>query len=91
MVEAVARNAAACPDCGIPSIARHSSCVRHLKDLPMQGLAVKIKLLVGPLAVPKQALRKKDFFKERVPAVGLMPRFAEIVCAIDTSSTSGTY
>jgi transposase len=47
VVEAVAPNAAVCPDCGTPSTARHSSYVRHLKDLPIQGLAVKMRLRVG--------------------------------------------
>jgi transposase len=67
-VEAVARNAAACPDCGIPSTARHSSYVRHLKDLPIQGLAVKIKLRVGRWRCRNSNCARK-IFTERVPAV----------------------
>jgi transposase len=47
LIEAVATENAACPDCGVRSTARHSSYVRHLKDLPMQGLAVKMKLRVS--------------------------------------------
>ena len=68
VVEAVARNAAVCPDCGIPSTARHSSYVRHLKDLPMQGIAVTIKLRVGRWRCRNSHCARK-IFAERVPAV----------------------
>ena len=68
VVEAVARNAAACPDCGIPSTARHSSYVRHLKDLPLQGLAVKRKLRVGRWRCRNGNCERK-IFTERIPAV----------------------
>jgi hypothetical protein len=34
VVEAGGANAAACPDCGVVSSARHSNYKRHLKDLP---------------------------------------------------------
>jgi transposase len=68
VVEAVARNAAACPDCGIPSTARHSSYVRHLKDLPLQGLAVQMKLRVGRWRCRNGNCERK-IFTERVPAV----------------------
>ena len=68
VVDAVARNDAACPDCGIPSTARHSSYVRRLKDLPMQGLAVKIKLRVGRWRCRNSHCARK-IFTERVPAV----------------------
>ena len=68
VVEAVTRNAAACPDCGRPSTARHSSYVRHLTDLPMQGLAVKIKLRVGRWRCRNSHCARK-IFAERVPAV----------------------
>jgi transposase len=37
-VSTVASSAEAiCPDCGVLSTARHSSYLRHLKDLPVQG------------------------------------------------------
>jgi transposase len=68
VVEAVTRNAAACPDCGRPSTARHSSYVRHLTDLPMQGLAVKIKLRVGRWRCRNSNCTRK-IFTERVPTV----------------------
>ena len=38
---------AACPECGTLSTAHHSSYVRHLKDLPMQGNVVQLQLRVG--------------------------------------------
>jgi transposase len=39
--------AANCPDCGVLSTARHSSYVRRLKDLPIQGRAAKLTVHVG--------------------------------------------
>jgi transposase len=68
VVEVVTRNAAACPDCGISSTARHSSYVRHLKDLPVQGFAVKIKLRVGRWRCRNSNCVRK-IFAERVPVV----------------------
>jgi transposase len=47
VIEAVGPKTAACPDCGVLSTARHSSYVRHLKDLPVQGRPVHLKLRVG--------------------------------------------
>jgi transposase IS204/IS1001/IS1096/IS1165 family protein len=38
---------AKCPDCGVQSRARHSSYLRHLKDLPIQGRAVQLTVRVG--------------------------------------------
>jgi hypothetical protein len=37
VVEANAPNAAACPDCGVLSTARHSSYWRHLRDSRSRG------------------------------------------------------
>jgi len=47
LVEASGPDSADCPDCGVISRARHSSYFRHLKDLPMQGIAVKLRIRVG--------------------------------------------
>jgi transposase len=48
MVSAAAMPAAAiCPDCGVSSTARHSSYLRHLKDLPVQGRPVKLTVRVA--------------------------------------------
>jgi transposase len=38
---------ASCPDCGVVSTARHSSYLRHLKDLPIQGRAVRLRVKLG--------------------------------------------
>ena len=38
---------AICPDCGVLSTARHSSYLRHLKDLPVQGRPVKLVVHVA--------------------------------------------
>ena len=73
VVEAVSRNTAVCPDCGLPSTARHSSYVRHLKDLPVQGLAVEIKLRVGRWRCRNSNCARK-IFAERVPAVAAPQR-----------------
>lgn len=35
------------PDCGVLSTVRHSSYLRHLKDLPIQGRPVQLKVRVG--------------------------------------------
>ncbi|MDX6501771.1 MAG: hypothetical protein QOG23_5031 [Blastocatellia bacterium] len=68
VVEAVASNAAACPECGTPSTARHSSYVRHLKDLPIQGLAVKMRLRVGRWRCRNSNCERK-IFTQRVPTI----------------------
>ena len=47
VVEAVGPEAAACPDCGVLSTARHSNYTRHLRDLPVQGRPVQLKLRVA--------------------------------------------
>jgi transposase len=48
MVSAAASPAAAtCPDCGVRSTARHSSYLRHLRDLPVQGRPVKLTVRVA--------------------------------------------
>src|ERR1039457_4953533 len=47
VVEAVGPETAACPNCGVLSTARHSSYTRHLRDLPVQGRPVHLKLRVG--------------------------------------------
>src|SRR5450631_4777880 len=48
MINAAAgREAANCPACGVLSTARHSSYVRRLKDLPLQGQPVELTVRVG--------------------------------------------
>jgi transposase len=43
---AASREATNCPDCGVLSTARHSSYVRRLKDLPIQGQPVELTVYV---------------------------------------------
>jgi transposase len=38
---------ATCPDCGVLSTARHSSYLRRLRDLPVQGHKVQLQVRVG--------------------------------------------
>ena len=47
VVETSGSGVAACPDCGAVSSARHSNYWRHLKDLPLQGSAVLLRVQVG--------------------------------------------
>ena len=47
VVETSGSGVAACPDCGAVSSARHSKYWRHLKDLPLQGSAVLLRVQVG--------------------------------------------
>jgi transposase len=47
MVETTASSAAACPDCGVVSTSRHSSYLRTLTDLPIQGVAVSMRVQAG--------------------------------------------
>jgi len=68
VVEANAPNAAACPDCGVPSRARHSSYWRHLRDLPIQGRSVKMKLRVGRWRCRNRVCKRKVFC-QRLPGV----------------------
>jgi transposase len=61
VVEASCSGSAACPDCGVLSRARHSSYLRHLKDLPIQGVAVKMKLRVGRWRCRNAACERRIF------------------------------
>jgi transposase len=60
-------DAAACPECGVLSRARHSSYWRHLKDLPIQGRFIQLKLQVGRWRC-RNRLRKHKIFCQRLPA-----------------------
>jgi hypothetical protein len=67
-IAATAPDAAACPDCGVLSRARHSSYWRRLKDLPIQGRSVQLKLHVGRWRCRNRACKRK-IFCQRLPAV----------------------
>src|ERR1700722_4970494 len=47
VVEAEGSSRALCPDCGVTSHSRHSRYRRKLRDLPMQGASVTLKLQMG--------------------------------------------
>jgi hypothetical protein len=47
LIEAAGPDDAVCPDCGVLSAARHSSYWRNLKDLPVQGQPVQLRLQVS--------------------------------------------
>jgi hypothetical protein len=68
VIEAAGANAAACPDCDEVSSARHSSYQRRLKDLPLQGRAVRIQLGVGRWRC-RNAVCRRRIFCERLPKV----------------------
>jgi transposase len=67
-IAATAPDAAACPDCGVLSRARHSSYWRRLKDLPIQGRSVQLKLHVGRWRC-RNPVCKRKIFCQRLPAV----------------------
>jgi hypothetical protein len=48
-VSATGAGRGTCPACGTPSDARHSTYVRHLQDLPLQGVRVTVHLAVARL------------------------------------------
>ena len=52
---------AQCPDCGVQSRARHSSYLRHLKDLPIQGRAVQLTVRVGRWRCRNTACKRQIF------------------------------
>jgi hypothetical protein len=61
MVGATAGPAANCPECGVLSTARHSSYLRHLKDLPVQGRAVQVTVRVGRWRCRNANCRRRIF------------------------------
>ena len=83
-VSAVASRAEAiCPDCGVLSTARHSSYLRHLKDLPVQGRPVKLVVHVARWRCRNPDC-KRQIFCQRLNEVAHKharetKRFAEII------------
>ena len=71
VVEAEGSSNALCPDCGVTSHSRHSRYWRKLRDLPMQGASVTLKVQMGRWRCrSRQCLRQ--IFTERVDGV-LLP------------------
>ena len=86
VVEASASSVSACPDCGVSSTARHSSYWRQLKDLPIQGRSVRLKLRVGRWRC-RNPICKRKIFCQRLPGVTgkraqETDRFAEILRSV---------
>jgi transposase len=83
---AASREAANCPDCGVLSTARHSSYVRRLKDLPIQGQPVELTVYVGRWRCRNRDCARR-IFCQRLPAIAdryvrETKRFAEVGHAI---------
>jgi transposase len=71
VVEAEGSGSALCPDCGVTSHSRHSRYWRKLRDLPLQGASVTLKVQLGRWRCrSRQCLRQ--IFTERVTGV-LLP------------------
>jgi transposase len=77
LVEAGGSSRALCPRCGVASRSRHSRYWRRLKDLPLQGASVTIKLQLGRWRCHNRKCERK-IFTERVPGV-LMPHAQQTV------------
>src|ERR1022692_2567780 len=87
MINAAAgREAANCPACGVLSTARHSSYVRRLKDLPIQGQPVELTVRVGRWRCRNRGCPRR-IFCQRLPEIAPTharetKRFGEIGRAI---------
>lgn len=69
MIKAAAsQEAANCPDCKVLSTARHSSYVRRLKDLPIQGQTVELTVRVGRWRCRNRGCQRR-IFCQRLPAI----------------------
>jgi transposase len=67
-VEAVGSDRAACPDCGEVSHSRHSRYWRRLRDLPVQGITVNVRLQLGRWRCRSGECRR-GIFVERITGV----------------------
>lgn len=82
VVEAEGASSALCPSCGIASHSRHSRYWRQIRDLPMQGTSVTLKLQLGRWRCRNRECVRR-IFTERVASI-LLPhaqrtnRLAEI-------------
>ena len=74
MVEAESQGLAVCPLCGAQSTSRHSSYVRHLQDLPVQGHPVMVELRSGRWRCQNRSCSRR-IFTERLP--GTVQPFAQ--------------
>ena len=61
IVRANATGEAKCPDCGVGSTRRHSSNMRRLQDLPVQGTTVELQVGVSRWRCCNTACRRQTF------------------------------
>jgi hypothetical protein len=64
-----------CPDCGYPSVSRHSGYVRSLRDLPIQGSPVRLEVSLSRLRCRQQTCPRATFVE---PAGPELERFARM-------------
>jgi transposase len=77
VVEAEGLSSAVCPDCGVTSNSRHSRYWRTLRDLPLQGTCVVVKIQLGRWLCRQPACPRK-IFTERVAGV-LQPHAQQFI------------
>ena len=70
VVEAVGSDRAACPGCGVLSHSRHSCYWRQLRDLPVQGAAVTVRLQLGRWRCRSRGC-EREIFTERISGVAV--------------------
>src|SRR5690348_4213232 len=86
VVEADGQNAAVCPDCQMISRSRHSRYRRCLRDLPVQGTPVSLRLHLGRWRCRNPDCQRR-IFTERLaevcaPHAQQTQRFGEIIGAV---------
>ena len=87
VVTAESAGQASCPGCGSWSACRHSTYVRSLQDLPVQGKAVEMHLRTTRWRCRNPSCQRKPFFGRSAPAVAAYARqtrrAAELVRLVD--------
>jgi transposase len=72
------------PDCGVQSRARRSSYLRHLKDLPIQGRAVRLTVRVGRWRCRNTVCKRRIFCQrlsnEVAPNMREKPSVSAMLC-----------
>jgi transposase len=61
VVSGVSVGSNGCPDCGQPSSSRKGAYMRHLQDLPVQGMAVRIEVRVTRWRCPNSGCARHSF------------------------------
>nr|WP_081433845.1 ISL3 family transposase [Beijerinckia indica] len=78
MVSALASGTRSCPGCGVVSTRRHSWHVRHLQDLPIQGIPVTIALQLGRWRCRNESCSRKTFVEKISTAFPFARRTARV-------------